>query len=74
MGAKGFFDPFDTRLLCALHSCNLQKSSCKRAFQKGHMSFNDFSDMKKYTKKHLKKYPFCTKMKINIEKGTCVLF
>ena len=30
--------------------------------------------VKKYTKKHLKKYPFCTKMKINIEKGTCVLF
>jgi hypothetical protein len=32
------------------------------------------SNVKKYTKKHLKKYPFCTKMKINIEKGTCVLF
>ena len=43
-------------------------------WEKGHMSFDNFSDMKKYTKKHLKKYPFCTKMKINIEKGTCVLF
>ena len=32
------------------------------------------TNIKKYTKKHLKKYPFCTKMKINIEKGTCVLF
>ena len=38
--------------------------------KKGHMSFNDFSDMKKYTKKYWKNYPFCTKMKINIEKGT----
>ena len=34
------------------------------------MSFNEKSNMKKYTKKHWKKSPFCTKMKINIEKGT----
>ena len=38
------------------------------------MSFDKKPNIKKYTKKHLKKYPFCTKMKINIEKGTCVLF
>ena len=34
------------------------------------MSFNEKSNMKKYTKKYWKNYPFCTKMKINIEKGT----
>ena len=38
------------------------------------MSFCKKSNVKKYTKKRLKKYPFCTKMKINIEKGTCFLF
>jgi len=38
------------------------------------MSFDKKPNIKKYTKKHLKKYPFCTKMKINIKKGTCVLF
>ena len=38
------------------------------------MSFDKKPNIKKYNKKHLKKYHFCTKMKINIEKGTCVLF
>ena len=33
------------------------------------MSFDKKTNIKKYTKKHLKKYPFCTKMKINIKKG-----
>ena len=37
------------------------------------MSFYKKSNVKKYTKKHLKKYPFCTKMKINIEKGDVLL-
>ena len=38
------------------------------------MSFDKKPNIIKYTKTHLKKDPFCTKMKINIEKGTCVLF
>ena len=38
------------------------------------MSFDKKPNIKKYTKKHLKKYPFFTIMKIIIEKGTCVLF
>ena len=35
------------------------------------MSFDKKTNIKKYTKKHLKKYPFCTKMKINIKRDMC---
>ena len=34
------------------------------------MSFYEKTNIKKYTKKHLKKYPFCTKIKITYKKGT----
>ena len=41
-----------------------------RKVKKGHMSLREKTNIKKYTKKHLKKYPFCTKIKITYKKGT----
>ena len=52
---------------------NNKKKSLKKSKLIVNFDFEE-EELKKYTKKHLKKYPFCTKMKINIKKGTCVLF